>query len=271
MTRAPPPCALVTLGFAAENERSSFHSFDPPHQLIISFSIWIPHYRKGLPSLPEGYGVPLGRDLTPKEPKGRENEAVIMLARTAVPRGITARRRVSTLAVAVLSFLAVLLGPAASTSQAALLDTIVCTGTVTTEFDPGITTTPQQVHFEVDGQLTHCTSLLNPNLNLTGSFKSEGTGTFSCAASVTPFSQTINWSDKTSSTMSGTSVGPNLLGTGAYLATGTVTSGRFDGGTYSSAGVITPVGTPVDPGPCLQEGLTSRSGTIEVTIVDLGA
>lgn len=188
--------------------------------------------------------------------------------RTVSNYGLSKHGKVYARAALSFALLAALWGPAASVSQADPLGVITCTGTVTSTFSPGIRLTPQTVSFSVDGHLTNCVSSSDPNLHLTGSFGASGTGTFSCAANITPFAQTIYWSNKGSSRITGTSIGPNLLGDGVYSSNGTVVSGDFVGSVYNSEGIIT-APDPLECLPGIGDGVNFRSGNITITIAGM--
>lgn len=166
------------------------------------------------------------------------------------------------------ALVAALLVPSAPAAYAAGVDA-QCTGAVTSTYSPGITNTPQTVTFHVTGLLGPCASTGDPHLS-SGTFTASGTGTFSCTSVTTGFQEEIHWNDGKESDIAGTmAIGVNPLGEDVYVANGKVVSDgdsheEFIGDTYLSTGPV----LTLNPLACAGSGVTSQSGTIDITITN---
>jgi hypothetical protein len=161
---------------------------------------------------------------------------------------------------AVLAAVLMLWSTAARADSAALL----CLGSTTTFYTPGITNTPRQVAFSGDVTLG-CVGL--PFLFTSAAIHTEGQGQLSCTLQLAPVPSqlSVTWGDGTSSTAVGqTVVNVKNLGELVFVLTGTVTQGRFLGATLVRTLTIPNLNLGVCDSP---EGLTVASGPVTLEVV----
>jgi hypothetical protein len=170
-----------------------------------------------------------------------------------------ARRRLltiaSTAAAGVLcAGLATALPAAADTSA------VVCTGTESITYSPGLTFTPASVEYTGADTYTSCIS--TPPADITSaSFSFGGTATFSCTSFTLPSytaTQVVNWSDGQTSTWTySTEVTTSPDGDDIFVADGTIVAGEFEGAQAS----LTVDDLPLNLLACLTpEGATEAGG-----------
>ncbi|MBB5867481.1 hypothetical protein F4553_000860 [Allocatelliglobosispora scoriae] len=134
-------------------------------------------------------------------------------------------------AAAVLAIVTLATTLAVAPADAAGVD-LICGGTNTATFTPGLTLTAQTVHIDAVGTLTSCVS--SDAAITSGTYTASGNGTLSCLTGGHAGQFTISWNTGAYSTIAFTnSVAVRPLGEVVVLATGTVTSGEFAGDTYT--------------------------------------
>jgi hypothetical protein len=121
----------------------------------------------------------------------------------------------------------VLTSPAAHAVSADVL----CVGTETVTYKPGLLLTPQTVNVTVNGILAPCSSS-DPNITA-GTYLQNFTTTLSCGTLLGGLAATrvFNWSNGQSSTFSYNRAINDVGGQTTVTFTGTIVSGRFAGDT----------------------------------------
>lgn len=160
-----------------------------------------------------------------------------------------------------------------ATGQAQLLPIVVCSGTDSVTYSPGVTYTPASITSSIDRKLTTCVHLVAPPLFMTGTRQGQVTATFSCSDLLADRAGVgrIDWANGESTTYDFTGTVTFVNGNVTLTTSGTVVSGRYLGKTVSTVSVYTPLlgDEPVDfvDGCNSEDGLTSLSGVISFTIL----
>lgn len=154
---------------------------------------------------------------------------------------------------------------AASPASHALVGDMVCpAGNQTVSFSPGVTLTPQNVSVTFNAALGLCVSLTQPQIT-SGTSSGNVTVALDCLdlLSTTTGTQTFNWNDGQSSTLSFTRTVTNLNGQTVLTLTGPITAGLFTGRTA----VFVIVQPALNLLACqTPQGLTSQSGVATLAI-----
>jgi hypothetical protein len=142
-------------------------------------------------------------------------------------------------------------------SELGVLD-VVCAGTQSTHYTPGLTFTPREVTTVSTGVLSRCVSLAYPTL-VSGTFDPySGTSVQSCLLSNPKFTKTVRWNTGHFSTYSVTSiVNAKPDGTSVIISTGEVTAGLFKGARVEQVIVLANtalVACATEPGTTAVEG-----------------
>jgi hypothetical protein len=108
---------------------------------------------------------------------------------------------------------------------------VVCLGTETVTYEPGLSLTPQTVNVTVRGILAPCTSS-DPDIT-SGTYTQHFTTTLSCVTVLAGLAATrsFEWSDDQSSSFSYNRAINNVAGQTTVTFTGTIVSGKFAGDT----------------------------------------
>jgi hypothetical protein len=113
----------------------------------------------------------------------------------------------------------------------ALTADVLCAGTETVTYQPGLLLTPQTVNVTVNGILAPCTS--SDRHITSGTYLQHFTTTLSCSTLLGGLAATrvFNWSDGESSTFSYNRAINDVGGQTTVTFTGTIVSGKFEGDT----------------------------------------
>ena len=191
-------------------------------------------------------------------------------------RGTGRRRWARTLAAASGVALCAVLAPATTSSastaaagqETSAADLLVCTGTHTLGYSPGLILTPRPTVTTGEREYTGCLAPTEPTIT-------SGTYDFvtapadrSCltALSTDAGSSVIEWGDGRTSTLSWTEddiLVENILGQQIVTVVGTVSAGVFAGHAYENV----TVSLSLDLLACVGTGITSSSGTAVLTIL----
>jgi len=138
---------------------------------------------------------------------------------------------------------------------------VVCVGTETVTYEPGLSLTPQTVNVTVHGILAPCTSS-DPEIT-SGTYVQHFTATLSCVTLVSGLAATrvFNWSNGRSSSFSYNRAINDVAGQTTVTFAATIVSGKFAGDTAIQQVVfvtpnvlqcLTPPGlTALGPGPAI--------------------
>ncbi|WP_434384783.1 hypothetical protein [Melittangium boletus] len=143
-----------------------------------------------------------------------------------------------------------------------LLD-IVCRGTVSLTYSPGITATPRPVTSTSTGWLTGCVSATYPTLLSATFVPDTGTSVQGCLLSTPRFAQTLRWNTGQTSTYAVSSfITLQPDGSSVVVSTGQVTAGLFAGARVEQLLVLPPSALT----DCLSDaGATAISGAVTLT------
>jgi hypothetical protein len=142
---------------------------------------------------------------------------------------------------------------------------VVCSGTLSNTYTPGILLTPRTVTLQRNLILAPCVSLSDPTLT-SGTSSGTSNTSVSCLNVAVPQSgvNTITWNNGQSSVFAFNQVVNNIGGQATLTATGTITAGQFAGHTA----VRQATGPSVNILDCLGEpGITSRFYLVQFTIL----
>lgn len=152
-------------------------------------------------------------------------------------------------------------GPVAHAAAADL----VCSGTETDTYSPGLRLTPQTETITVDAIYTSCTSTSDHTIASGQNHRSPTIPAYSCLSLLQSASGTLTfqWNNGHTSTFSYNRTATNSAGVYVVTQTGTITEGEFAGDTA----VQTITGPVVNPLQCLAPpGITSQTGVDVLTI-----
>ncbi|MER8100994.1 hypothetical protein [Kitasatospora sp. NPDC094016] len=155
--------------------------------------------------------------------------------------------------------------PASAPAHAQGVVDVQCEGTFTSEFTPALTDQPQNISISNQNSYATCVTGLPGASTVTNS--ETGESCVNLLHVLTPFDETITWSDQSTSTVRWTSV-EDTGGAGTF--TGTVTAGRYTGDTavkVSEAVDIT--GTNPELCPVGDGTISSASGPITLTFTSV--
>lgn len=178
---------------------------------------------------------------------------------------LNTRRRVATFACAITTAtLGVEFSLAGLPAHAAPAADLACAGARTTTYSPGITTTPRETTYTINGALTSCESPSDPTL-ISGTYSSTGKAILSCSLSSgsSVSYETYKFNNGESSTARYVSnVVTKPAGQTVVTSIGTVESGKFKGDMATrTATVVTQESTQ-----CLsRDGVTSTTGPVTLT------
>ena len=165
-----------------------------------------------------------------------------------------------TAAVPLLTVLGIASAPAA---QAAQGNFVICSGTSTVTYNPGITLTPRPVHASGVDLYAPCTSS-DPTL-MSGANSFDGTLTLSCLEPLAsgPGTTVVNWNNGRHSTLFVNGAVTTIGGQIIDVFTGTVIEGEFEDAT------VTAQITEAQPNviQCATTGVTSASGSATLQII----
>jgi hypothetical protein len=154
----------------------------------------------------------------------------------------------------------------ASVARANLPVLVVCSGSQTQTYNPGLTLTQRTTTTDANTAFTLC---LGGPLGTTATAHRNFTGNLSCLVGtlIAPFTFPITWSNGQTSTISATSIAVSrITGQTVVELLGTITAGRYKNALYSET--LTMFTT--QPTACLAEpGLTQVSGLTNVVITGL--
>ncbi|MYT27373.1 MULTISPECIES: hypothetical protein [unclassified Streptomyces] len=159
-----------------------------------------------------------------------------------------------------------LVGPTVA-ADASVLD-LSCRGATQVTYDPGLTLTPQRVHFHAVNQLTSCTSPKDPTLTSSQPYIIDGDLVLSCGTPLDngPATQTITWNNGRSSTFTGSFTTSSVGGVLVDTFVGKVTAGEFQG---DSAELVFDE-SQRNMAQCAQPGgLKRESGVLSLTVQEL--
>lgn len=143
-----------------------------------------------------------------------------------------------------------------------------CTGTSTISYQPGLTNTPQQIHYHETDTYSTCIST-NPTLthgsasastDLSGAYCNHTPGVF------TDPGYTITWNNGQHSTINLTFTDAIINGTEQVTGTGTVIDGKFQGGNATIVWIY-PILNLLQCSTA--QGVTSQTGTVTAQITTL--
>lgn len=158
---------------------------------------------------------------------------------------------------------ATLLGVASAVPTPARAEVVnlACPAYSTTTYEPGLTNTPQQVTVTQTGVAGPCSSPSHPDITA-GTWKSTGTGTFSCVSGSGKTTRTFRWNTGESSVAEERlTISARPQGQTVNLAEGKVTSGVFAGDTTRDEAVR----PNTDLSACqTSEGLTNSTGPRDI-------
>ena len=223
----------------------------------------------GVNTLPQDDGELLGphRTFLRYAPGGLE---YVVHATTRTPR-----RRMRVLAGA----FAVILGGAlatistasaasSSTDEEAAIELLVCAGTQTINYSPGLILTPRQTVATLDRDYTGCLAPTEPTITSgTHDFVTAPADRSCLTVLSTNAGQAVEeWDDGRSSTLSWTEddiTVQNVLGQQVVTVIGTVSAGVFAGHTFEEVAIA----LTLDVLDCVGSGVTSETGTVALTIL----
>ncbi|MFE4480549.1 MULTISPECIES: hypothetical protein [Streptomycetaceae] len=158
-----------------------------------------------------------------------------------------------------------LLVPASAPARAQGVVDVQCTGTFTDEFTPALTNQPQNVTIATQNSYATCVTGLPGSSSVTNS--EPGETCLNVLHTLTPFDETITWSDQTTSTVHWASVEDTG---GAATFTGTVTAGRYLGDAAVKATEAADI-TGTNPELCPVGGgtITGASGPADLTLTSV--
>ncbi|MBN9682026.1 MULTISPECIES: hypothetical protein [unclassified Corallococcus] len=138
-------------------------------------------------------------------------------------------------------------------------------GTSATTYKPPLTNTAKDTQVHSDAVFGPCTGLTSTNI-ASALFTYDAFGKFACGPSTGTASFTIRWSDGTTSKSTG-AVSISLRPAGEVVATiiGSITEGRFQGGTINYTVVL----AQTDLLACATTGVPSVAGPATLTLLSL--
>jgi hypothetical protein len=142
---------------------------------------------------------------------------------------------------------------------------VVCSGTLSNTYTPGILVTPRTVSLQRNLILAPCVSLSDTTLT-SGISSGTSNTSVSCLTVAVPQSgvNTITWNNGQTSVFTFNQIVNNIGGQATLTATGTITAGQFAGHTA----VRQATGPSINVLDCLQEpGITSRFYLVQFTIL----
>lgn len=142
---------------------------------------------------------------------------------------------------------------------------VLCVGTETVTYQPGLLLTPQTVNVTVNGILAPCTSS-DPDIT-SGTYHQNFTATLSCGTLLAGLAATrvFNWSDGQSSSFSYNRAINDVGGQTTVTFTGTIVSGKFAGDTAIEQVVFVSLNTL----QCLAPpGLTALGPGVAILTID---
>jgi len=172
------------------------------------------------------------------------------------------RRTVTTYVLGMM--MALVIGVATPSVASAELVVLTCPGTVAVSYSPGLTTTPQSTTLTIGGTAGPCIGLPLGIVSLSASGSANGTLSCLLNGGETTVSVTVNWSDGTSSVVSGRFLATVRAGVVVEtVVSGTVVSGRFLGATVALTNTVIP-----DLLSCFTAtGITNTAGPATLTII----
>jgi hypothetical protein len=143
---------------------------------------------------------------------------------------------------------------------------VTCAGTATVTISPGLTYTPQTVHYTTNLIYSPCVSS-DPTLTASSSGSTVDFPGASCL--MYPFagsgSFTLSWNNGNTSTFAYNATTTIVAGQVVLTRTGTITAGEFQGDTAIRV-VTYPALNPLD---CLTTGVTSQIGVVALSITSV--
>ncbi|WP_237101967.1 hypothetical protein [Nonomuraea sp. MG754425] len=173
------------------------------------------------------------------------------------------KKILAALSALVLSGAAAVAAPAPAAAVVALVN---CTGTTAVEFSPALTNTAQTVSVSGQDEATLCVSLTHPALTgFLGPF--SGTATQSCTTFFGSGSgtETLYWTNGTTSTWNYTNGFTNANGTKIGTSTGVISSGTLAGASVTQTITF----ANLDLTACSTTGLSEISGLDTWTFTDV--
>lgn len=146
--------------------------------------------------------------------------------------------------------------------------TVICGGTTTTEFSPGLLLTAQTVTYEESNIFSPCVSTTHPSLTAGNSVRPPIDLELSCLSfqDASTSTRTINWNTEQSSLFRFNSTSSNIGGQTVLTRTGFIESGLFAG-----ANAVQTITSPsLDLASCLfPPGIEERLGVTTLSITSL--
>ncbi|WP_106400269.1 hypothetical protein [Actinocorallia populi] len=150
----------------------------------------------------------------------------------------------------------------ASAAQATETGLLQCQGTETIAYSPGVTLTPRDITFTIDGRFTSC--LDTANQVTSGSYDEEFTVTVGCNGLLDSFEgeRVLTWNTGDTSTAEINGQSTAVLGQVITTITGTITQGRFQGRSVLQTVTLPQLGFL----QCATTGLTGTTGLTTLTL-----